>query len=87
MVRQPLDVLSQPVGIEAFDGADNPGVQGLAAVLEQRPVGDFMGERVLEGVFGIRKEARLVQKLGRLQTREPPLHRILRRLRHGVEQP
>ena len=86
MVGQPLDVLGQPVRIAAFDGADDPGVQGLAPVLEQGAVGDFMGERVLEGVLGIRKEARLVQKLGRLQMREPPLHRILRRLRHGVEQ-
>jgi hypothetical protein len=41
-------------------------MQGLAPILEQRAVGDFMGERMLEGVLGIRKEARLVQKLGRL---------------------
>ena len=56
MVGQPLPVLGQPVRIEAFDGTDDAGVQGLAAFLKQRPVGDFMGERVLEGVFGIGKE-------------------------------
>ena len=71
MVSQPLHVLGQPVRIEAFDGTDDPGVQGLAPFLEQRAVGDFMGERVLEGVFGIGKEPRLVEKLGRLQMREP----------------
>jgi hypothetical protein len=59
---------------------------GLAPFLEERAVGDFVGQRMLEGVFGIGKEARLVQKLCRLQMREPPLHRLLRQLRHGVEQ-
>ena len=72
MVGQPLDVLGQPVRIAAFDGADDAGVQGLAPVLEQGAVGDFMGERMLEGVLGIREEARLVQKLGRLQMRRAP---------------
>src|SRR6266851_1681885 len=61
-------------------------MQPLARFLKQGAVGDFMGERMLEGVLGIRKEARLVEKLGRLQMRKPPMHRILRRLRDGVEQ-
>jgi hypothetical protein len=47
MVGQPFDVLGQPVRIEAFDGADNAGVQRLAPLLEERAVGDFMGERML----------------------------------------
>ena len=48
-------MLGQPVRIEAFDGADDPRVQGFAPLLEQGAVGDFMGECMLEGVFGIRK--------------------------------
>ena len=55
MVGQPLDVLRQPVRIRAFDGADDTRVQGLAPLLEQRAVGDFMGERMLEGVLRIGK--------------------------------
>src|SRR5262249_7938163 len=60
MVSQPLDVLGQPVRVGAFDGADNPGVQRLAPLLEEGAVGDVMGERMLEGVLAIRKKARLV---------------------------
>src|SRR5713101_9993097 len=58
MVRQVVDVLAQPVRIGAFDGADDAGVQDLAPFLEERAVGDFMSERMLEGVFGLWKEAR-----------------------------
>src|SRR5262249_29848483 len=61
MVSQPLDVLRQSVGIRTLDGADDPCVQGLAPLVQQSAVGDFMGERVLEGVLRIRKEAWLVQ--------------------------
>src|SRR5690348_4090550 len=56
MVGQPLGMLGQPVRIGALDGADNPRVQGFAPVLNQGAVGDLVGERVLEGVFGIRKQ-------------------------------
>jgi hypothetical protein len=86
MVGQPLDVLGQPVRIAALDGDDDPRVKGLAPILEQRAIGDFMGQRMLEGVLRLRKEPRLVQKLGCLQMRQPPLHRILRCLRHSLEQ-
>jgi hypothetical protein len=79
-------MLDQPVWIAAFDGSDDLGVESLAPFLEQGAVGDLMSERVLEGVLGIRKQTRLVQELRRLQMREPPLHRLLPRLRHGVEQ-
>jgi len=53
-------VLDQPVRVEAFDGADDAGVQGLAPVLEERAVGNFMGERMLEGLFEVRKECCLI---------------------------
>jgi hypothetical protein len=55
MVSQPFDMLGQPGWIAALDGAHNPGVQEFAPFLEQGTVGDFVGERMLEGVFGIRK--------------------------------
>src|SRR4030095_6997840 len=83
---QPLHVLGQPIRIAVLYGADNLSMQGLAPFLKQGAIGDFMGERMLEGVFGIREEAYLVQELGRLQIRESPLHRVLRQPRHGVEQ-
>jgi hypothetical protein len=44
VMGQALGVLGQPVRIAAFDGADDAGVQDLAPFLEQRAVGDLMGE-------------------------------------------
>ena len=73
MVGQPLDVLGQPIRIERVDGADDAGVEGPASLLERGTVGDLVGERMLEGVLGIGEEPGLVQELGRLQMREPPL--------------
>src|SRR5215813_14641022 len=70
VVGEPLDVLGDPIPIRTFDGADDASVKGLAPVLRHGAVGDFMSERVLERVRGIRKEARLVQELGRAQMRE-----------------
>ena len=63
-------------------------IVGLIEVIGRgvRKFGDLLGQRMLEGVLGIRKEARLVQKLGRLQMREPPLRRILWQFPHGLEQ-
>src|SRR5262245_9577434 len=48
VVSQSLDVLDQPVRIEAFDGANDASMQSPAPFVEQRAVSDFMGERVLE---------------------------------------
>ena len=41
------------------------------AVLEHAPVGDLVGEGVLEGVLKIREEARLVKELGGLEVGKP----------------
>src|SRR5215831_11694428 len=66
VMGEALHVIREPFWIGAFDGADDAGMQGLSPVLEQGTVSDFMGEGMLEGVFGLRKKARLVQKFGRL---------------------
>ena len=86
MVGQPLDVLAQPVRIGAFDGADDAGVQGLAPVLEQGAVRDFMGERVLEGVREVRIEAGLVEELGGLERFESAAERLVREFGDRLEQ-
>ena len=77
VMAEGLRVLGQPVRVEAFDGVHDAGVQGLAPFREQGAVRDVMGERVLEGVLGIRSQARLVQKLGSLQVVEPATERLL----------
>src|SRR5262249_48256917 len=58
MMGEPLDVLSQAAGMEPLDGLDNPGVQRAATVLEHAAVGYLVREGVLEGVLGVRGQAR-----------------------------
>jgi hypothetical protein len=52
-----------------FEYCHNLGVEGAAPFLEQATIGHFVGQRVLEGVGMLRKEASLVQELGRLEVR------------------
>ena len=79
MVGQPLDLVGQAVGIEPLDGFDDPGVEGAPPLLEQAAVGDLVGQRMLEGVLQVRKEAGLVQELGGLQAAESAARRLRRR--------
>ena len=67
---QALDVLGEPLGIEALDGRDGPSVEGTPPILKEAPVGHLVGQRVLESVLGVGKETRLVEKLGRLEPGE-----------------
>ncbi len=66
MVRQALDLLGQPVPASASRASTMPGMQRPPPLLQEAAVGHLMGEGVLEGVLVLRKEARLVQELGRL---------------------
>ena len=86
MVGEPLVLPGQPVRIQALDGVDDAGVEGRALLREKATVRDFVGERVLEGVLGIRRHACPVQELGGLQTVEPAAHGLLRDIRDGLEQ-
>ena len=74
-MRQPLDLLGQAVGIERLDRLDDPGVQRPPPLVEQAPVGDLVGQRVLEGVLEVREEARLVEELGGLEVGEAAAER------------
>jgi hypothetical protein len=60
MVSQALDLFCQPIRVEHLDGLHNPGMEFAAALLEQAPVSDLVGEGVLEGVLEIREEARFI---------------------------
>ena len=70
MVSKPLDMLGQPLGVKAFDGFDDPGVDGAPALLQEAAVGHLMGERVFESVLHVREETGLVQELRSLQAAE-----------------
>ncbi len=70
VLREPLDVLAEAIGVERLDRRHDPGVQRAPPLVEHAAVGHLVGERVLEGVFEIGEEARLVEELGGLQMRE-----------------
>ena len=70
MVRQPFDLVVQPVPRLDLQDLDDAGMQGPPPLIEQRAVSYLMGEGVLEGIGELGKETRLIQELGGLQVRE-----------------
>ena len=70
MVGQAFDLLGHPVPGERLEGLDDAGMEHPPSFLEQTAVGDLVGEGVLEGVFVVRKEPRLVQEFGGLEVRQ-----------------
>src|SRR5207253_11442385 len=62
MVGETIDVLGQAVGIQLFDRHHNPSVEGPATVLEDTRVGDLVAQGVLERIFQLGDESRLIQK-------------------------
>ena len=83
---QPLGLLGDALGSESLDGLGDAGVQGALPVVEQPPVRDFVGERVLERVLEVRKEPGLVEELRGLEARQLGAHLVLRRVGDGQEQ-
>ena len=65
-----LDVLFEPRGCELFHRVNDSRVEITPSLADQASVGDFVGQRVLEGVLELREEARLVEELGGLEPRE-----------------
>ena len=55
----------------------NSGVQGTPPLLQETPVGDLLGEGVLEGVCELGEETCLVEELGGLQVGEATAERLL----------
>ena len=86
MVRQALDLvrvlpsgrkglrprsrLGHPVSSEDFQSCDDAGMQHLPPLLEEIPVGDLVGQSVLERVFMLGKEVGFVEKLGLLEAHQ-----------------
>ena len=66
MVRQAFDLLGHPVGRERLKGLDNPGMQHPPPLLEEAAVGHLMRQGMLEGIYRLGKQARLIEKLGGL---------------------
>ena len=70
MVREAFNVLINAVGIQPFDGRDNPGMEGTPTLLRQAAISHLLRQRVLEHIFKLWKQACLIEKLGGLQMDE-----------------
>ena len=86
MVRQAFNLLSHAVFGERFENLHDAGMKHTPPLLEQPPIGHLMRQGVLEGVGMFREEARLVEKLGRLEVRQAVVERRLREFGDGLEQ-
>src|SRR4029450_4772860 len=85
-MREQLNVLAHAIRIEPFDRFDNSNVENAPPLLQEAPIGNFMCKRVLESVFKIRKQPRLIEKLRGLQPSEAKAKFVLRLVRDGLEQ-
>src|SRR5215813_8059551 len=84
---EPLSLLAETIPVERLERVDDPRVKIPAPLPQQAPVRDLMRERVLEGVFEIREEARLVEELGGLQPPERPAQPLLGQLSDCLQEP
>ena len=86
MVRQPFDLFRHMVGGEPLDGLHDLGMQGAPPLLEEPAVCHLVGEGMLEGVFALGEEARLIEELGSLQVGEAVMQRLLGQLGNGLQE-
>ena len=78
MMRQIRKVIVQGRGIQELDGPSHILMQLLAALLEDRVVGDLLGQRVLEDIFDVRDRRLLVDELAKLEVGEETLEFLFR---------
>jgi len=72
MMREPLDLFRETVGVERLDRVDHARVQLAPALVEQAGVGDFLRQGVLERVDQLGDQAGLVEKLAVLEPLKGP---------------
>src|SRR5215470_14721083 len=63
VLSQPLHLFVEPPVVDLLDGVDEPSVQGALTITEQCPVGDLVGQGMLERVLGFGEEEDLVEEL------------------------
>src|SRR5262249_61402727 len=70
VMSETLDLLFEPRGSEPFHRQHDLRMEVTPSLTGQASVGHFVSQRVLEGVLGLREEARLVEKLSGLKPRQ-----------------
>ena len=86
MVRQAFDLLGHPVGRERLEGLDNARVQPPPPLQQEAAVGHLVRQGMLEGVFRLGEQPRLIQKLRRLQVCQAAVQRLFGHIRNGPQQ-
>src|SRR5215813_13875117 len=85
-MRQAFDLLFSSLRVQRLDRRDDASVQSPPPVLQDAPVGHLVRERVLERVFEVREDARLVEELGSLEVTQSPTQVVLGRVGNGLQQ-
>src|SRR5206468_3302534 len=70
MVGQAVDVLSQPVSMQVLNRRQDPSVEGPPSIREDACVGHLVAQSVLEDVFPLWDELRLMEELAPMKLRE-----------------
>src|SRR5262245_24424180 len=86
MVGQALDMLGHSLPSERFKALYNAGMQYPPPLMEETPIGHFIGESVLEGILTLGKEPCLVQELGRLEVCQTTMQNVFGQLGNGLQQ-
>ena len=86
MVGEAFDLLGAPIPSERFEGLDDVSMEASPPLLEHTAVGYLVGQGMLEGVFGVGKEPRFVEKLGCLEVREATGHGVFGQFGNGLQQ-
>jgi hypothetical protein len=77
MMRQPVDLFDESVGVEGFEALDNLGMQGPPSFLEEAAVDDLVCQGMLKGVHRLGKGLLLIEDLGVLEYTEVLMERGL----------
>ena len=76
----------QPVGVEPLDGLRDLTMERAPPVLKETPVGDVVGQGVLERVLKVREESCLVEELGGLEVGQASAETLFGSLGDGLEE-
>jgi len=76
-VREPFHLLDDSVPRYLFQHLDNAGMQHPPPLLQETTIGHFVGEGMFEGILSLGEQARLIEKLRRLELRQTTLAHLL----------
>ena len=86
MARQPVERVGQSLAEAALDRHDDALVEGMTPIADEGPVGDLVGERVLERVLRLRQHPHFQEQLAGAEPAQGRRDRRRRQLRDGFEE-